>query len=122
MKKYILEYMNVIDTFISVEMPTASLERKQEVLAEFLTKIQFFQHERLIHLIVTVLFALLEMSAVYVSMISPSLPSVALSLMFLVLLVPYIFFYEFLENEVQKMYLKRDVIVESCKGSNSSKS
>ena len=117
MKKYILEYMNVIDTFIADEMPTASLERKQEVLAEFLTKIQFFQHERLIHLIVTVLFALLEMSAVYVGMISPSLPSAVLSVMFLVLLVPYIFHYHFLENSTQECYKKRDVIVDSCKGS-----
>ena len=116
MKKYILEYMNVIDTFIADEMPTASLERKQEVLAEFLTKIQFFQHERLIHLIVTVLFALLEMSAVYVGMISPSIPSAVLSLMFLVLLVPYVMHYYFLENSVQKMYKMRDVIIESCRG------
>ncbi len=115
MKKYMLEYMNVIDTFIANEMPTASLERKQEVLAEFLTKIQFFQHERLIHLIVTVLFALLEMSAIYVSLISPSIASIVLSVMFLVLLVPYIFHYHFLENFTQLCYVKRDTIVASLR-------
>lgn len=118
MKKYILEYMNTVDAFIQNELSSASIERKEEVLSEFLTKIQFFQHERLIHLIVTVLFALLEMSAVYVSLISPSIASIVLSVMFLVLLVPYVMHYYFLENSVQKMYKMRDVIIESCRGLN----
>lgn len=114
MKKYMLEYMNTIKVFIEKELPTASVERKEEVLAEFLTKISFFQHERLIHLIVTVLFALLEMSAIYVGMIAPSIASAVLSVMFLILLVPYVMHYYFLENSVQEMYKMRDVIVESC--------
>jgi len=113
MKRYIQEYMEIISTFIKDEMPTASIERKQEVLAEFLTKIQFFQHERLIHLIVTVLFAALEMSAIYICMISPSITSIVLSVMFLVLLVPYVMHYYFLENSVQEMYKMRDVIIAS---------
>lgn len=115
MKKYILEYMDIINAFIKDEMPSASLKRKEEVLSEFTTKIKFFQHERLIHLIVTVLFALLEMGAVYVGIICPSLVATLLSVMFLILLVPYVMHYYFLENSVQQMYKMRDLIVESCK-------
>ena len=81
-----------------------------KILEEHLTQIGFFQHERLIHLIVTVTFALMTLISMIASVTICMPLLLALSLLFLVLLVPYIFHYYTLENEVQKMYTQYDEI------------
>ena len=83
----------------------------RDKLKEHLTQIGFFQHERLIHLIVTVTFALLEMLAILLSVIADSLFSILLPVVILILLVLYIRHYYILENEVQKMYMQYDRIL-----------
>ena len=83
----------------------------RDKLKEHLTQIGFFQHVRLIHLIVTVTFALLEMLAILLSVIADSLFSILLPVVILILLVPYIRHYYILENEVQKMYMQYDRIL-----------
>ena len=113
MKKYIQTYMAAVREFMNNEMDSADAAKIEEVLKEFETKISYFQHERLIHLIVTVLFALLEMSSLYVCVLSPSLSIVIFCGLFLVLLVPYVMHYYFLENSVQEMYKMRDQIITS---------
>ena len=80
----------------------------QDKLQEHLVQVGFFQHERLIHLIVTVTFALLEMLAIVLSVISDSLFTLLLPIVILILLIPYIRHYYILENEVQKMYVQYD--------------
>ena len=80
----------------------------QDKLEEHLVQVGFFQHERLIHLIVTVTFALLEMLAIVLSVISDSVFTLVLPVVILILLVPYIRHYYILENEVQKMYVQYD--------------
>lgn len=80
----------------------------RDKLKEHLIQISFFQHERLIHLIVTVTFALLEMLAILLNVISDSLFALLLPVMILILLVPYIRHYYILENEVQRMYVQYD--------------
>lgn len=80
----------------------------QDKLEEHLVQVGFFQHERLIHLIVTVTFALLEMLAIVLSVISDSLFTLLLPIVILILLIPYIRHYYILENEVQKMYGQYD--------------
>lgn len=80
----------------------------QDKLEEHMVQVGFFQHERLIHLIVTVTFALLEMLAIVLSVISDSLFTLVLPVVILILLVPYIRHYYILENEVQKMYVQYD--------------
>lgn len=77
---------------------------------EMLVQIQFFQHERLIHLIVTVLFALLAVMSILANLFIQELAVLALCLMFFVLLIPYIRHYYILENGVQKLYEYYDVI------------
>ena len=86
----------------------AMQEIVQEKLKEHLVQVGFFQHERLIHLIVTVTFALLEMLAIVLSVISDSLFTLLLPIVILILLIPYIRHYYILENEVQKMYVQYD--------------
>lgn len=80
----------------------------RDKLEEHLVQVGFFRHERLIHLIVTVTFALLEMLAIILSVISDSLFSLLLPVVILILLIPYIRHYYILENEVQKMYVQYD--------------
>ena len=83
-------------------------EMVQDKLKEHLVQVGFFQHERLIHLIVTVTFALLEMLAIVLSVISDSLFTLLLPIVILILLIPYIRHYYIMENEVQKMYGQYD--------------
>lgn len=83
-------------------------EMVQDKLKEHLVQVGFFQHERLIHLIVTVTFSLLEMLAIVLSVISDSLFTLLLPIVILILLIPYIRHYYILENEVQKMYGQYD--------------
>lgn len=74
-------------------------------------QIGFFQHERLIHLIVTVTFALLTVISFGIMLLSGFLPVIGLTVLLLVLLIPYIGHYYTLENEVQKMYKQYDEIL-----------
>lgn len=110
MEQRILQYRKSIDEWLekmerSAQVPQEILRDKME---EHLTQISFFQHERLIHLIVTVTFALLEMLAILLSVISDSLFALLLPVVILILLVPYIRHYYILENEVQRMYVQYD--------------
>ncbi len=81
-----------------------SPERLQKEKAELLTQIGFFQHERLVHLIVTVLFALMTIFVFALAVTVFSLWTGALLLLLLVLLIPYIRHYYILENGTQKLY------------------
>lgn len=99
MRKYILEYRRDIDRLL-----LSDTEDWEALKKEHLVRISFFQHERLVHLIVTVTFALLLMAAVILSVLAFSLPVFFLAASILILLIPYIRHYYLLENEVQKMY------------------
>ena len=66
--------------------------------------IQFFQHERLVHLIVT-FFVGLAMVLFFIGfLITQNLLVFVLFLLLLCLFIPYIFHYYYLENNVQKLY------------------
>ena len=110
MEQRILQYRKQIDEWLAKmddgEQITQELLR--EKLEEHLVQVGFFQHERLIHLIVTVTFALLEILAIVLSVISDSLFTLLLPVVILILLIPYIRHYYILENEVQKMYVQYD--------------
>ena len=78
--------------------------QKEEMQKSMLVQIQFFQHERLIHLIVTVTFAILTILSVLASLLLVQLGLFLLTALLVVLLVPYIRHYYILENGVQKLY------------------
>lgn len=122
MEQRILQYRKSIDEWL--EKTEQSAQVSQEILRdkmeEHLNQIGFFQHERLIHLIVTVTFALLEMLAILLNVISDSLFSLLLPVVILILLVPYIRHYYILENEVQKMYVQYDRMLSICRMTESS--
>ena len=110
MKKIIINYILKIDNLL-VNQDGISKEQWKNILEEHLTQIGFFQHERIVHLIVTVTFAILTMMSIIASIMISNLMLLVLTLLFLVLLVPYIMHYYTLENEVQKMYTQYDEIL-----------
>lgn len=126
MEKRILNYRKYMDALLQQlnktdealpdnETGNATQENTAKIAvikAEHLTQIAFFQHERLVHLIVTVLFAILEMFAIAMAMFFPGISTLLLVIVVLVLLIPYIRHYYILENEVQKMYGQYDRLCE----------
>ena len=79
-------------------------EEKKKIKEDLLVWISFFQHERFVHLIVTLTFALLTMFALIGSLLTQQPALLLLEVLFLVLLIPYIRHYYILENGVQKLY------------------
>ena len=114
MKKRILTYRKYIDSLLASDKQSDWKYIKQE----HITQVAFFQHERLVHLIVTVTFAVLELLTVCAYVIvgaldsTLSFPLLILALLIIVLLIPYIKHYYLLENEVQKMYKQYDRIAQ----------
>ena len=107
MKKRIISYRQLVDSLRDENSDKTDWE---SVLEEHLIQIGFFQHERLIHLIVTVTFAIMTFMSIVASIMLMEIPLFVLALLFLVLLIPYIFHYYILENETQKMYDQYDKI------------
>ncbi len=113
MKKYVQQTMNAVQKYIDGEMKNAPVEKTREVLAEFETKIAYFQHERLIHLMVTLAFAAFLLFSIYCLFVLPVsfiISGILLVLIFFGLTIGYVMHYYFLENSVQKMYHMRDDI------------
>lgn len=111
MRKRIITYRHKIDSLLSNPAGLSQADW-QAILQEHMTQIGFFQHERLVHLIVTVTFAILTMLSLVAALMICNPALYALTLLFLVLLIPYIMHYYTLENEVQKMYVQYDRILE----------
>ena len=108
MKRRIITYRCRIDGLLYEQNERTNWE---DVLEEHLTQIGFFQHERLVHLIVTMTVALLTIMSLAIGILGEFLTGYLLTGMFTILLVPYIFHYYTLENEVQKMYEQYDEIL-----------
>jgi predicted RND superfamily exporter protein len=81
-----------------------------DLLEYHLEKMRWIQHERLIHLIVTVMVVFIELFVVYLTILHPELgilpPIIMLGLA--VLLGFYFYHYFFLENAVQRWYRIED--------------
>lgn len=110
MKKRILSYRRNIDAILDA----GGAQDWERLRAEHLVQISFFQHERLIHLIVTALFGLIEVIAMAMTVLVSSLAVLVLCFALLALLVPYICHYYLLENEVQRLYTQYDRIERQC--------
>ena len=114
MKEYVVQTMNAARSYIDNDMQTAGEEKTRRVLAEFEIKIAYFQHERLIHLMVTLFFALFLLLSIGAIFLFPSefiISALLLTAIFFGLTIGYVFHYYFLENSVQKMYHMRDEII-----------
>ena len=104
MKKYLNDYIDYVDKCIE--------EKKvnEEFKKEHLVKIDFFKHERLIHLLVTLFYALYVFIALYFSIRYPAF--LIIFFLFLIILLFYVIHYFRLENGVQYLYKEYDKICE----------
>ena len=99
MLKKLSDYENELLKMVEAGAPLTA-----EQLLSVRTHIGFFQHERLVHEFVMILFALLTVGGFLFLMIVPEIPVLALDVLFFALLVPYVKHYYGLENGVQRLY------------------
>lgn len=105
MKERMVGYLAYIDDILAKD---ASDTDYTVLMQKHLIQIGFFMHERLIHLIVTVLFAIGTFLTIFAFLFTENLGLLLLALLLIILLVPYIGHYYRLENGVQKMYRQYD--------------
>lgn len=107
MKTYIYKYIE------KIEKELKKRNRQENLKEELITKINFFQHEREIHLIITLFYAL--MFLIFLVLISLSLLFIIPSFIIMIFLVCYIVHYFSLENGIQYLYKLYDEIDNSTK-------
>lgn len=110
MKKEISEYT----AYITKQIENGGIDSR--FISLLLKRIEFYQHERLVHLIVTMTFAVMTVISFFMVILSGGVGSVLLSLLFLGLTVPYVMHYYFLENSVQALYRLYYRALELCDG------
>ena len=99
MLKNLNDYAEFLEQRIDQGSPPSS-----EELLSVRTHVGFFQHERLVHELVMILFALLTVGGFLFFVAMPEYLVLALDALFLGLLIPYIRHYYGLENGVQRLY------------------
>lgn len=97
MKQKINDYIIKLEK----EIENKEIKTSQE---DILTTIKFFQHERLVHLIVTVFAGISTILFLLGFIAFEQLPLLLLFVITICLFIPYIFHYYTLENGVQKLY------------------
>ena len=107
MTEYLTEYMEQVQKRLENCEDSSELD---DIMNEHLLKIQFMQHERIVHFLVTMLFALVLSIFMALLVVKKDLAVLILVTIILILLVFYIKHYYFLENTVQKMYKVYDEI------------
>ena len=108
MKKYLYDYIKEIDKLLD-----SNKDIKDDLIKKHLIKINFFQHERLIHLLVTLFYAvifLIFMGLCYIHYIF--FPVAGILMIFLIC---YVLHYFHLENGVQYLYKQYDKMLEKNK-------
>lgn len=75
-------------------------------LEDYKVMISYFQHERLIHLLVTITVIFITSFFFYLLTIKPSILLLLLVILLLILLGFYLYHYYFLENNIQKLEAK----------------
>lgn len=105
MNKRIRNYLKMTNELLLTQM---SPQEWEAAAKEHLVQISFFQHERLIHLLVTLCFAIMTVGTFLVIAVTGYIYLTALFVLLMVLLVPYVWHYFVLENGVQEMYRQYD--------------
>lgn len=111
MKKRILAHLSYMEELLP-NVQKMNDKELEIIRKKHMTEIEFFMHERLIHLIVTVLFAIGTFMTLFTYLIVENIGLLLLAFLLIILLVPYIKHYYLLENGVQKMYIQYDKLTE----------
>lgn len=104
MREYMKEHIDYIDSIINSK--NSNIE---DIINKHLIKIKFFQHERFIHLCVTLFYAMITL--VFLALTIISWLFIPIAVIVLVFLVLYIYHYFYLENGVQYMYKQYDELL-----------
>ncbi|MBE6856906.1 MAG: DUF2938 domain-containing protein [Ruminococcus sp.] len=107
MTEYLKKYMKSLRQSLDSAETSEELEK---IMAEHKDKIAFMQHERLVHFLVTMMFAVILVIFVGVHLVTENILVSLLVVIITVLLGFYIKHYYFLENTVQEMYRIYDEI------------
>ena len=105
MKEYLYNYIKEIDNLIN-----SNKKINDDVINNHLIKISFFQHERLIHLLVTIFYGLLFI--IFMTLGFLSYLFFIITAILLVFLLFYIVHYFRLENGVQYLYKQYDKMIQ----------
>ena len=97
MKKYMYDYIGFVEN-----------NKNKVSCEEILAKIMFFQHERLIHLIITIFYAILFL--LFLVLITISYIFIIPSFILMIFLIFYLIHYFRLENGVQYLYVLYDEV------------
>lgn len=82
-------------------------------------QIEIIQHERLIHLLVTLFFGLFFLISILFVVVFEKVILLSLAALFLILLIPYVFHYYKLENGIQRWYtIYNEMIFDERKNKN----
>ncbi|MDE6426536.1 MAG: hypothetical protein K2K89_10445 [Ruminococcus sp.] len=108
MTEYLTDYMNTVAERLE---NCTSQEELSAILSEHMDKIAFMQHERIVHFLVTMMFAVILSIFMIGMLLTENIMLLILVAIIIVLLAFYIKHYYFLENTVQKMYRIYDKIL-----------
>ena len=119
MTEYLTDYMNTVSERLD---SCSNANELDKILAEHMDKIAFMQHERIVHFLVTMMFAVILSVFMVGMLLTDNIMLLVLVTIITVLLAFYILFlrphynqYYFLENTVQKMYKVYDRILKMQK-------
>lgn len=109
MKKYIENYIKTVEKYLE----NASYETIADFKREHLIQIGFIQHERLIHLLVTIFVGILLFIAMAILFANTGmLFMLVLVVVLFGLVIPYMFYYYYIENATQKLYSLYNILCE----------
>ena len=100
MKKYLYSYIKYVED-----------NKKKINDCDMIIKINFFQHERLIHLIITLFYCL--MFLIFLVLITLSYVFIIPAALLMIFLICYIIHYFLLENGIQYLYKLYDEVVKN---------
>ena len=101
MKKYLYNYIKEIDIILDDNKKIS-----EDLIKKHLIKINFFQHERLIHLLVTLFYAIIFL--IFMGLCYIHYMFFSVSTILLIFLICYVIHYFHLENGVQYLYKQYD--------------
>lgn len=99
-----VDFLNHYLSEVDEKLKNKEIKGWKSILVHHRETIKFLQHERLIHLLVTLAFAIKFVVVTMFVLIYPQPVLLLIDGLLLILLVPYIFHYFKLENGVQKLY------------------
>ena len=88
-----------------VEEFIKEVENKKVTKEDMLNHISFYQHERLVHLIVTVFVGIIAVLFFLAALLLEEISLLIVFAILLLLFIPYIIHYYFLENNIQRLYI-----------------